>query len=34
MEKHQSGKIHKNKQLCSQYQKELDEKQKLETLST
>lgn len=34
MNKHLTGKIHKNKELCIQFQKELDEKQKLETIST
>jgi hypothetical protein len=32
MNKHTTGKIHKNKELCIQFQKELDEKQKLETI--
>ena len=29
--KHISGKIHKNRELCMQFQKELDDKQKLES---
>jgi hypothetical protein len=29
--KHISGKFHKNRELCLQFQKELDDKQKLET---
>ncbi len=31
MDKHISGKIHKNRELCLKFQKELDDKQKLES---